>query len=142
MKGAGYYDRHSGAQLSAIQARQGGVDDAVANLLLPVPAQPVTVLDLGSSEGRNAVRLMAAVVAGLRRRTGQPLRTIDSDLAGNNFNQLFANLQEDRASGPRSPNSPGDVDVAIRGQNVRPRDCSTRASPGDVGDHSLKVWCS
>ena len=99
MKGAGYYDQHSGAQMSAIQALQDWVDDAVANLPLPAPAQPVTVLDLGSSEGRNAVRLMAAIVAGLRRRTDQPLQTIYSDLASNDFNQLFANLEEVRRAG-------------------------------------------
>src|SRR6202035_2094120 len=91
MKGAGYYDQHSGTQLSAIQAFQDWVDDAVANLPLPASARPVTVLDLGSSEGRNAVRLMAAIVAGLRRRTDQPIQTIFSDLASNNFNGLFAN---------------------------------------------------
>ena len=54
--------------------------------------QPVTVPDLGSSEGRNAIRLMGAIVAGLRRRaTGQPLQTIYSDLASNNINHLFTN---------------------------------------------------
>jgi hypothetical protein len=99
MKGAGYYDRHSAAQLSSIQALQGWVDDAVADLPLPPPAQPVAVLDLGSSEGRNAIRLMGAIVAGLRRRTDQPLRTIYSDLASNDFNQLFANLEEARRAG-------------------------------------------
>jgi hypothetical protein len=99
MKGAGYYDRHSGAQLSAIQALQDWVDDAVANLPLRDPAQPVSVLDLGSSEGHNAIRMMAAIVAGLRRRTDQPLQAIYSDLASNNFNQLFANLQEARRAG-------------------------------------------
>ena len=85
MKGAGYYDQHSGAQLSGIQAFQDWVDDAIANLPLPAPAQPVTVLDLGSSEGR--------------RRTDQPLQTLYSDLASNNFNQLFANLEEARRAG-------------------------------------------
>src|SRR5271154_4087208 len=78
MKGAGYYDQHSTAQLSAIQALQHWVDDAVANLPLPTCDQPVTVLDMGSSEGRNAVRLMATIVTGLRRRTDQPLQTIYS----------------------------------------------------------------
>jgi hypothetical protein len=92
MKGAGYYDQHSGTQLSTIETLGDWVDDAVASLPLPAAAQPVTVLDLGSSEGRNAVRLLAAVVAGLRRRTGQPLQTICSDLASNNFNQLFAKM--------------------------------------------------
>jgi hypothetical protein len=96
MKGAGYYDQHSAAQMSSIQALQDWVDDAVANLPLPAPPQPVTVLDLGSSEGRNALRVMRGIVAGLRRRTGQPLQTSYSDLASNNFNQLCANLEEAR----------------------------------------------
>jgi hypothetical protein len=99
MKGAGYYDRHSGAQLSSIRALQDWVEDAVASLSLPAPAQPVIVLDLGSSEGRNAIYLMGAIVAGLRRRTGQPLQTIFSDLASNDFNHLFANLEEARRGG-------------------------------------------
>jgi hypothetical protein len=101
MKGGGYYDQHSGAQLSSIEALRDWVDGAVASLPLPAPAQPVTVLDLGSSEGRNAVRLMAAIVAGLRRRTDQPLQiqTIYSDLASNDFNRLFANLEEARRAG-------------------------------------------
>ena len=46
MKGAGYYDRHSGAQASSIQALQGWVDEGVATLPRPTPGQPVTVLDL------------------------------------------------------------------------------------------------
>jgi hypothetical protein len=99
MKGAGYYDRHSGAQLSSILALQDWVDDAVANLPLPNSGQPVTILDLGSSEGGNAIRGMATIVQGLRRRTRQPIQTIYSDLASNNFNQLFANLEAARRTG-------------------------------------------
>jgi hypothetical protein len=96
MKGAGYYDQHSGTQRSSIQTLQDWIDAAAANLPLPAPAQPVTVLDLGSSEGGNAMRLLGAVVAGLRRRTGQPVQAVYSDLASNNFNRLFANLEEAR----------------------------------------------
>jgi hypothetical protein len=99
MKGAGYYDQHSTAQLATIQALQGWVNDAVANLPLPAPPQPVTVLDLGSSEGRNAIQGMATIVAGLRRRTDQPLQMIYSDLASNNFNQLFVSLEAARRAG-------------------------------------------
>src|SRR6516164_174516 len=99
MKGAGYYDRHSTAQMFSIQAIRDWVDVAVAVLRLPAPGQPVTILDLGSSEGRNAVGLMGEIVAGLRRRTDGPLRTIYSDLASNNFNQLFANLEAARSAG-------------------------------------------
>jgi cyclopropane-fatty-acyl-phospholipid synthase len=99
MKGAGYYDQHSTAQMATIKALQAWLDEAVAHLPLLDPAQPVTVLDLGSSEGRNAIRVMTDVVAGLRRRTGQSIQTIYSDLASNNFNRLFANLEEARCAG-------------------------------------------
>jgi len=99
MKGAGYYDEHSAAQQSTIDALQDLVDDAVASLTLPAASQPVNVMDLGCSEGRNSVRLMAAITAKLRQRTGQPLQTIYSDLPSNNFNQLFANLEEARSAG-------------------------------------------
>ena len=44
-------------------------------------------------------RLMGAAVEGLRERTRQPLQTIYSDVATNNFNQLFANLEEARGTG-------------------------------------------
>jgi hypothetical protein len=86
-------------QLSSMRALQGWIDDAVANLPLPGPGQAVTVLDLGSSEGGNAIRLIRGIVAGLRRRTDRPLQTIYSDLASNDFNQLFTNLAEARRAG-------------------------------------------
>jgi gibberellin A4 carboxyl methyltransferase len=99
MKGAGYYDQHSTAQLATIHALQDWIEAAVASLPLPASAQPVTVLDLGCSEGRNAIHVMTTIVAGLRQRTGQPLQTIYSDLPSNNFNRLFANLEEARCAG-------------------------------------------
>ena len=99
MKGAGFYDLHSGPQMSTIRALQSWIDDAVSSLPLPASSQPVTILDLGSSEGGNAIRQMAAIAVGLRRRTGQPLQTVYCDLASNNFNQLFANLETARRAG-------------------------------------------
>ncbi len=100
IKGAGYYDQHSGSLMASIQARQDWAEDAVANLPLPAASQPITVLDLGSSEGRNTVRLKTSIVAGLRRRTDQPLQTIYIDLASNNFNRLFGNLERPGARPP------------------------------------------
>jgi hypothetical protein len=94
MKGAGYYDQHSTAQRATIHVLQDWIEAAVANLPLPAPAQRVTVLDLGSSEVGNAIHGMATIVAGLRRRAVQPFQTIYSDLPSNNFNRLFANLEE------------------------------------------------
>jgi hypothetical protein len=99
MKGAGYYDQHSTAQMSSMHALQDWVEHAVAHVPLPAAAQPVTVLDLGCSEGRNAIGVMATVLEQLRRRTGQPLQPIFSDLASNNFNQLFANLEKAQCAG-------------------------------------------
>jgi hypothetical protein len=121
MKGAGYYDQHSTAQLSSIQALQGWLDDAVANLPLPAPARPVSVLDLGSSEGGNAVRVMRTVVEGLRRRTDRPVQTIYSDLASNDFNQLFTNLEEARRAGLFPPGVyPGVVGGSFYGPLLPP----------------------
>jgi hypothetical protein len=111
MKGAGYYDRHSSAQLSSIQVLEDWLEDAVANLPLPAAAEPVTVLDLGSSEGRNAIHMMATIVERLRQRTPQPVQTIYSDLASNNFHQLFANLDQARHAGL----FPADVYPAVIG---------------------------
>jgi hypothetical protein len=121
MKGSGYYDQHSTAQLSAIQAIQDWVDTAVANVTFPPSAEPVTVLDLGSSQGRNAVRLMASIVEGLRRRTDQPVQTIYSDLPSNDFNQLFANVEEARRAGLFAPGVyPGAVTGSFYGPLLPP----------------------
>jgi hypothetical protein len=92
MKGAGYYDEHSSTQLSSIRTLQSWLDHAAANIPLPEADGAVTVLDLGSSEGRNAIQVMASVVQIVRRRTRRPVWTFYSDLASNNFNQLFANV--------------------------------------------------
>jgi len=99
MKGSGYYNRNSTAQLASIQALQDWIDEAVADLPLPSEPEPITILDLGSSEGRNAIHGMATIAEGLRRRTEQPVQTIYSDLASNDFNQLFVNLEAARHSG-------------------------------------------
>jgi cyclopropane-fatty-acyl-phospholipid synthase len=94
MKGEGYYDRHSGAQSAAIGQVIDWLRQAAQAVPLPPASQPIVVLDLGSSEGRNAVAAMRVAVVALRARTAQPIQTIYSDLASNNFNQLFANLAE------------------------------------------------
>jgi cyclopropane-fatty-acyl-phospholipid synthase len=42
---------------------------------------------------------MATIAKELRRRSGQPVQTIYSDLASNDFNQLFANLADAQRTG-------------------------------------------
>jgi hypothetical protein len=117
MKGAGYYDEHSAAQMSSIHAFKAWIEEAVASLPLPAAEQPVTMLDLGSSEGRNAIGMMANIVERFRRRTGQPLRPTFSDLPSNNFNQLFANLDEAQRGGALGPDV---FPTAVGGSFYRP----------------------
>lgn len=100
MKAAGYYDQHSTAQLASIRFVFDWIEDALAAMPLPSASRPFTVLDLGSSEGRNALVAMNGIVEAVRRRQADQLvQTIYSDLPSSNFNQLFRNLHETRAAG-------------------------------------------
>jgi len=100
MKGAGYYDQHSTAQLASIQLVLDWIENAIAEMTLPPASQPFTALDLGSSEGRNALIVMDRVAESVRRRQPEQLvQTIYSDLPSNNFNRLFSNLHEARTAG-------------------------------------------
>ena len=100
MKGAGYYDQHSAPQLASMQLVFSWIENAIATMSLPPDSQPFTALDLGSSEGRNALIVMSTVAEAVRqRRPGQPVQTIYSDLPSNNFNRLFTNLHEARTAG-------------------------------------------
>jgi hypothetical protein len=100
MKGAGFYDQHSTAQQAAIRLVLDWIDGAIAALPESAASGPYTVLDLGSSEGRNALVVMNAVVEAVRRRqAGRLVQTVYSDLPSNNFNRLFANLDEARRGG-------------------------------------------
>ncbi len=90
MKPGGYYDLHSDAPRVAIDAYLPWLCDAVADL--PTADAPLYLLDLGSSQGRNAIHAMRCVVESLRSRTTAPACIFFSDLPTNDFNQLFSNL--------------------------------------------------
>ncbi|HWG47036.1 MAG TPA: hypothetical protein VN688_30005 [Gemmataceae bacterium] len=103
MKGAGYYDQHSTAQQASMRLVFDWIEDAIAGMTMPSDAQPFTVLDLGSSEGRNALIVMNGIVAAIHRRQNERIiQTVYSDLPSNNFNRLFANLQEARTKEGRA----------------------------------------
>lgn len=100
MKGAGFYDKHSAAQLASMRLVFDWIENAISDMQLPPEVRPFTVLDLGSSEGRNALITMNHVVECVRhRRPNQFIQTIYSDLPSNNFNRLFLNLAEARTEG-------------------------------------------
>jgi hypothetical protein len=93
MKGEGFYDQHSTAQRESMRLLSDWIENAIAAMPLPQGSQPFTVLDLGSSEGANAIGAMRSIVERVRRRRAdQSIQTIYSDLPSNNFNRLFLNL--------------------------------------------------
>ena len=56
MRGGGFYDAHSSGQRAAMDEFLPWIVEAMADLPLPTSGSPVTLLDLGSSEG--ATRFM------------------------------------------------------------------------------------
>jgi hypothetical protein len=93
MKDGGYYDAHSDAQRATIDAFLPWLIDALTELPTPqADGSPLVLLDLGSSQGGNAIHAMRRVVEALRKRTSAPAWVLFSDLPTNDFNQLFSNL--------------------------------------------------
>ena len=66
--------------------------EAMADLSLPTSGSPIALLDLGSSEGANAIHAVGAIIEALRERTSADIWTFFDDLPTNDFNRLFANL--------------------------------------------------
>ena len=98
MRGGGFYDAHSTGQRAAMDEFLPWIVDAMADLPLPTNGTPIALLDLGSSEGANAIHAVGAIIEALRERTPADIWTFFDDLPTNDFNQLFANLFPDEAS--------------------------------------------
>ncbi|HEX5398678.1 MAG TPA: cyclopropane-fatty-acyl-phospholipid synthase [Verrucomicrobiae bacterium] len=93
MKGGGYYDSNSKEQRSALEAFLPWLEQAVAAMAEPTASKTSwTVLDIGSSEGGNAIYAMNRIVAALRNHSQLPIRVFFDDLPTNDFNRLFTNL--------------------------------------------------
>lgn len=93
MKSGGFYDRHSSGQRSSIEALLPWVDRAAAEVQLPSDSSAITLVDYGCSEGRNSMFVLGRAADALRARgADHPMVGVFSDLASNNFNQVFANL--------------------------------------------------
>ncbi len=103
MKGEGYYDQYSSGQRASIQLLHGWLEEAVAELVLPPETLPVTLLDLGSSEGKNAIEMMRQLASALRHFTRQPIQTVYNDLPSSNFNRLFTSLHDPAQTGGFPP---------------------------------------
>ncbi|MHB1556621.1 MAG: class I SAM-dependent methyltransferase [Isosphaeraceae bacterium] len=120
MKAGGFYDSHSDAQGAAIDAFLPWLVDVVDELPLPpVGGSLLTLLDLGSSQGKNAIRAMRGLVETIRRRTDAPAWVVFSDLPTNDFNRLFANLFP-HGSGSPPPLGEGVFAAAVAGSAYGP----------------------
>jgi len=86
MKAGGFYDAHSGAQRAALDAFLPWVEEVISENLLPVERSPIGLLDLGSSEGANAIHAMGRLIDALRRKTREPVWVFFDDLPTNDPN--------------------------------------------------------
>lgn len=93
MKGNGFYDSHSNEQRAALDVFLPWLEEEMAKLPLPDKASPpLAFLDIGSSEGGNALYAMTRLLAALRCHTNAPIWMFFNDLPTNDFNHLFSNL--------------------------------------------------
>lgn len=99
MVGSGFYNQNSAPQWSAIDYVLPWVEGAARDMDLAGPPSTISLADYGCSEGRNSIAVMTRLVAACRTRTTRPIQTIHSDLATNDFSELFKQL---RPEGSRS----------------------------------------
>jgi len=93
MKGGGYYDAHSKEQRAALDEFLPWMEEAIANVSIPsAPQAAFGVLDIGSSEGGNAIYAVNRLIGTLRGVSDLPIWVFFDDLPTNDFNHLFSNL--------------------------------------------------
>lgn len=100
MIGHGYYDANSGTQRAAIDYPLAWLLDAIDQWIPQVTCEHLGILDVGSSEGGNAIHGMCQIVRHLRTRTDRPIWSFFCDLPSNDFNHLFLKLFEKQAAEP------------------------------------------
>src|SRR5262245_30854972 len=98
MVGRGFYNRHSAPQWAAIDYVLPWLEDALASMTLPPTPNTITLADFGCSEGRNSIAAMQRLIPDHSQRSAEPLATVHSDLATDDFSELFANLRTDGRS--------------------------------------------
>ncbi len=93
MKSGGFYDAHSSPQRLALEPYVSWLEAAISSMELPLnTAESLRLLDIGSSEGANAISAQKRLVDALRRRSPLPIQPILSDLPTSDYNRLVANI--------------------------------------------------
>lgn len=93
MKSGGYYDAHSLPQREGmLKLLPRLLDNLEADPLQPGPDGNIRMLDIGSSQGGNAIVGYQQIIDAVRSHTEAPIETAYSDLPTNDYNQLCVNL--------------------------------------------------
>ena len=95
MKGDGFYDANSAAQRTTIAMVDHWLEQSAEQLSLPGEDGCIRLMDIGCSEGGNAIDAIKPFICQLRRRSKADICMLFSDLPTNNFNQVFHNLYPD-----------------------------------------------
>ena len=99
MQGGGFYNRNSGLQAANLTSALPLFEEAARSVPIDGAASLV-IVDYGSSQGRNSMRPMRAVIDILRARAGseRPVEVVHTDLPSNDFAALFTTLRDDPES--------------------------------------------
>lgn len=94
MKGGGYYSESTRGAKDVIDNAAGMLLDAVMALPEPDADQPVRIADFGAADGGTSKKTIRDVVAAIRQRwPGKQIQVTYTDLASNDWSQLFKSMQ-------------------------------------------------
>lgn len=99
MQGGGFYNRNSSHQAANLTSALPLFEEAARSV--PIEGgEALTIVDYGSSQGRNSLRPMRAAIEALHARAGEqrPIEVVHTDLPSNDFASLFTMLSDDPES--------------------------------------------
>ena len=94
MEGGGFYNRNSAMQAAGIALLSTIWEAACKTVAINTDGSAVTIVDYGSSQGRNSMVPIRLAIDTLRKRAGQmiPIEVVHTDLPSNDFSALFEAL--------------------------------------------------
>jgi hypothetical protein len=94
MKGGGYYSQSTRGAKDVIDNASGMLLDAVNALPEPAPGRPIQIADYGAADGGTSKKSIRDTVAAIRQKfPGRQVLVTYTDLASNDFSQLFKSMQ-------------------------------------------------
>jgi hypothetical protein len=97
MEGDGFYNRNSAMQAAGIALLSTLWETACKTVAINTDGSPVTIVDYGSSQGRNSMAPIRLAIETLRKRASQtiPIEVVHTDLPSNDFSALFEALDKE-----------------------------------------------